>query len=71
MARLRRLLITGLIQLAAFLALLYYAVVFVTAYYLRLALVTAALVDAATSVWYLLSALSKRGEEQAQNGQSG
>ncbi len=65
MARRRRLLITGLVQLTAFLALLYYGVVFVTGYYLRLALVTAALVDAATSVWYLLSALSKGGEEQA------
>ncbi len=66
MASLRRLLITGLVQLAAFLALLYYAVVFVTAYYLRLALVTAALVDAATSVWYLLSALSKGGEASSE-----
>ena len=69
MGRLRRLVITGLLQLLAFVLLLYYAVVFVGSYYVRLALVTAALVDAATSVRYLISSMRQRGEERLETEQ--
>ena len=60
MGQVRRLVLTGLFQLAAFILLVVYALLFVRSYYLRLTLFTAAIVDAFASVYFLL-AISREG----------
>jgi hypothetical protein len=60
MGQVRRLVLTGVFQLAAFLFLVVYALLLVRSYYLRLTLFTAAVVDAVASVYFLLSISRER-----------
>lgn len=60
MGHVRRLVLTGLFQLAAFLLLVVYALLVVRSYYLRLILSTAAVADAIASVYFLLSISRER-----------
>ena len=55
MGHVRRLVVTGLFQLVAFLLLVVYALLMVRSYYLRLALFVAAVVDTVASVYFLLA----------------